>query len=70
MAKTQKKLRENVKGMKDEDLKKNLAVLEESARVIRFKREGAKSKNVKELVGLRKQIARILTETNSRKVKN
>lgn len=64
MAKTKKNLRDNLKGMKEDDLKKNLALLEESVRVIRFKREGAKSKNVKELGSLRKQIARVLTEIN------
>jgi ribosomal protein L29 len=64
MAKTKK---ENLKGMKKDELEKKLAILRENARVIRFKAEGAKSKNVKELSVLRKDIARILTELNSKK---
>ena len=44
-------------------------ILEENARIIRFKAEGSKSKNVKELSNLRKDIARILTEINQ-KIKN
>lgn len=60
-----KKKDENLKGMKKGELKKKLAVLEESVRVIKFKAEGSKSKNVKEMGILKKQIARILTEINS-----
>ncbi len=56
--------KENLKNMKMDELKKELAVLRENARIIRFKAEGAKSKNVKESATLRKQIARILTEIN------
>lgn len=58
------KKKDKLKGVSKEELKKNLALLEENVRVIRFKMEGAKSKNVKELVNLRKQIARILTAMN------
>ena len=61
MAKNKK---ENLKGMKGSELQKKLAILQENVRVIRFKAEGSKSKNVKELFNLRKQIARILTEVN------
>ena len=61
--KTKKK---NLKEIKTEELKKNLALLEESVRVFRFKAEGARSKNVKEISSIKKQIARILTEINSR----
>ena len=61
------KKKENLKGMKESELKKKLAGLQEDARVIRFKAEGSKSKNVKELSTLRKNIARILTEINSKK---
>lgn len=64
MAKTKK---ENLKGMKRDELEKKLAILQESARMIRFKAEGSKSKNVKEMVNIRKSIARILTEINSKK---
>jgi ribosomal protein L29 len=55
---------ENLKGMKENELQKKLTLLQEEVRVIRFKAEGSKSKNVKELSGLKKQIARILTEIN------
>jgi ribosomal protein L29 len=55
---------ENLKEMKPEELKKKLAVLREDIRVIHFKAEGSKSKNVKEAKSLRKQVAQILTEVN------
>lgn len=67
MAKTKKETIENLKGMKMDDLKKKLKEIEESIRVLRFKAEGSKSKNVKESASLRKQAARILTEMNSSK---
>ncbi|MDP2788966.1 MAG: 50S ribosomal protein L29, partial [bacterium] len=54
------------KGMKKNELVKKLVSLREEERVLRFKAEGAKSKNVKEAMTLRKQIARILTEINSK----
>jgi ribosomal protein L29 len=59
-----KNKKDNLKGMKKDELSKQLAVLQESVRVIRFKAEGSKSKNVKELSTLKKKIARILTEIN------
>jgi len=62
-----KNKKENLKGMKKDELVKKLAQLREDARVIRFKAKGSKSKNVKEVATLRKQIARILTEINSKK---
>lgn len=62
MAKTEK---ENLKGMKKDELKKKLIDLEEKIRVLKFKAQGSKSKNVKESVTLRKQVARVLTEMNS-----
>ncbi|MBU0612323.1 50S ribosomal protein L29 [Patescibacteria group bacterium] len=55
---------ENLKGMNQEELKIKLADLRESIRVLRFKMEGSKSKNVKLLGSLRKQVARVLTEIN------
>ena len=58
---------ENLKGMKVDELKKNLADLWENIRVLHFKAEGSKSKNVKEFATLRKQIARVLTEINHAK---
>jgi ribosomal protein L29 len=66
MAKKNTKL--NFKEMKGEELKKELAVLRENLRVIHFKAEGSKSKNVKESSAIKKQIARILTELNNKKV--
>ena len=65
MAKTSKK--ENLKNMNADELSKKLAILRENARVLRFKAEGSKSKNVKEALTLRREIARILTELNSKK---
>jgi len=52
------------KKMDKNELQKKLAVLQENARVIRFKAEGSKSKNVKEAATLRKEIARVLTAIN------
>ncbi len=54
----------NLKGLKMDELKKNLVTLRESLRVLHFKSEGSKSKNVKEQSGVKKQIARVLTEIN------
>lgn len=62
-----KNAKQNLKGMKEADLKKELAALRESLRVIHFKAEGSRSKNVKEGATLKKQIARILTEINTKK---
>ena len=54
----------NFKEMKAGELQKELATLRESLRVLHFKAEGSKSKNVKEALALRKQIAKALTEIN------
>ncbi len=62
-----KKDKVNLKSMKKEELIKKLALLREEIRVISFKAEGSKSKNVKESSTLKKQIARILTEINSKR---
>lgn len=59
-----KKKKDNLKGMKESELKKELVLLEEKIRVIRFKTEGSRSKNVKELATLKKEVARILTAIN------
>ncbi len=64
MAKTSKK--ENFKGMKQEELRKVLADLREEMRVLHFKAEGSRSKNVKEVAAIKKNIARILTEINKK----
>ena len=61
-----KKKTENFKSMKKEELKKELAAFRESLRVIHFKAEGSRSKNVKESATLKKQIARILTVLNQK----
>jgi len=66
MAKTTKQIKQSLKGMSGDELRKNLVLTEENLRSLRFKAEGAKSKNVKEGVAFRKQIARILTEINSK----
>ena len=55
---------ENLKGMKKDELKIKLADLQENIRVLHFKAEGSRSKNVKESMALKKQIARVLTEIN------
>lgn len=60
-----KKTTENLKEMEKEELKGKLLGLEESLRILKFKTEGSKSKNVKEAGALKKQIAKVLTEINS-----
>ena len=58
------KKKENLKIENNDDLKNKLILLQESFRVLRFKSQGSRSKNVKEEKNLKKQIARILTEIN------
>ena len=62
--------KENLKGMKKEELTKKLSTAREELRSIRFKAEGSKSKNVKEGATLKKQIARLLTEMNYKTISN
>ena len=62
-----KNKKENFKEMKKDELIKKLALLREEIRVIRFKAEGSRSKNVKDQASLKKQIARIMTEINQKK---
>jgi len=62
-----KKNKINFKNMKKDELEKELLVLRESLRAIHFKAEGSKSKNVKENQTIKRQIAQILTEINSKK---
>jgi len=64
-----KNTKENFKGGTKDELKKKLVILREEERVIKFKAEGSKSKDVKELRNLKKQIARILTEVNTKSIK-
>ncbi|OGI74727.1 50S ribosomal protein L29 [Candidatus Nomurabacteria bacterium RIFCSPHIGHO2_01_FULL_43_16] len=61
---------ENLKNMKVDELKKQLALLQEEVRVIKFKAEGSKSKNVKENRTLKRQIARVMTEINKNNEKS
>lgn len=51
----------------EKDLAKELTEKREALRVIRFGIAGSKNRNVKETKGLKKEVARILTELNSRK---
>jgi ribosomal protein L29 len=60
------KKKQNLKGLNAKELTESLAKAQEELRKLRFKAEGARSKNVKESVNLRKEVARILTEVNSR----
>ncbi|MFA5791731.1 MAG: 50S ribosomal protein L29 [Candidatus Paceibacterota bacterium] len=59
------KKKENLKEMTKVELEKKLVLLQEEIRVIRFKAEGSKSKNVKEISMLKKQIAKAFTEINT-----
>jgi len=60
------KKKENLKDIGKEELGKKLEFLREEIRSIKFKAEGSRSKNVKELKGLKKQIAQVLTEINNK----
>ncbi len=53
-----------IAGMKHDELVKKLAELRENIRTLSFKAEGSKSKNVKEMSALKKNVARVLTEMN------
>jgi len=61
-----KNTKENFKEMGKSELEKKLVLFREEIRVLRFKAEGSKSKNVKELGNLKKKVARILTEINKK----
>ncbi|HNW71491.1 MAG TPA: 50S ribosomal protein L29 [Candidatus Paceibacterota bacterium] len=61
------KKKENPKGMSKDELEVKLAELRESLRILHFKVEGSKSKNVKEAQSIKRQIARVLTEINADK---
>lgn len=66
MANAKKNEKGSFKGMKKDELMKELDALRGEMRNIQFKAEGSRSKNVKEQSTLRKQIARILTEINNK----
>lgn len=51
-----------------EDLQKGIADKREALRTFRFGEAGTRTRNVREGRNLRKEIARLLTELNSRKV--
>ena len=53
--------------MKDAELSKKLSEMRENLQSIRFGSSGSKSKNVKEVMGIRRDVARILTTLNIRK---
>ena len=59
-----KNKKEKLNEVKGNESEKKLAVLRENVRIIKFKAEGSKSKNVKKLAVLRKEIARVLTVMN------
>lgn len=63
------KEKENLKGLDKNELQNKLTSLRESLRLLHFKVEGSKSKNVKEANNLKKQIAKVLTEINDKKSK-
>lgn len=56
-----KKQRDELKGLNSEELVKKLEALHVKLRDLKFKTQGAKSKNVKEQGALKKDIARVLT---------
>ena len=56
------------KDMSAEEVHKQIADKREALRAFRFGGAGSRAKNVREGRNLRKEIARLLTELNSRKV--
>jgi len=63
------KEKDNLKGMDLNELKNKLVSLQEGLRVLHFKIEGSKSKNVKEISSFKKKIAKVLTEISLKKNK-
>jgi len=59
----------DLKQKNDKDLRRDLASQKEALRNFRFGIAGSKTKNVKEGMNIRKNIARVFTELNSRKQK-
>lgn len=55
-----------LKSKKTEDLTKLLVEKKEALRVFRFSLSGSKVKNLKEGMGLRREIAQIMTELRGR----
>lgn len=59
----------NLEKKTEKDLQKMLLEKREALRIFRFKSSGGKTKNVKEGVNTRKEIAQILTELKEREMK-
>lgn len=59
--------KENYKTLKDEELKTVLANERKELLKLRFDIAGSRGKNTKAIKNIKKNIARILTETNERK---
>ncbi|MBA3550825.1 50S ribosomal protein L29 [Patescibacteria group bacterium] len=57
----------DLKNTNEKDLQKTLADKRKALQTFRFNLSGSKTRNVKEGRGLRKEIARVLTELSSRK---
>lgn len=58
----------DLKNRSVEDLQKDIADKREALRVFRFGGAGSRSRNVKEGRTIKKEIARLLTELNTRKL--
>jgi len=58
----------DISKMSTAELQKDIADKREALRVIRFGAEGSRSRNVRESRTIRRDIARLLTEVNSRNV--
>lgn len=61
---------QDFKTLGDTELVKTLSEKREALRVFRFASAGSKTKNVKEGLGHRRSIAKILTELRARELKN
>ncbi len=57
-----------LKNMTVEHLKKDVSDMQEKLRVIRFGGAGSRSRNVKEGRGIRREVARALTELRAREI--
>ena len=58
----------DIKNKSVEDMQKEVRELREGIRAFRFGAEGSRSRNVREGRMKRREVARLLTEINSRKV--
>ena len=57
-----------MKGKTVEHLTKEVSDMQEKLRVMRFGGAGSRSRNVKEVAGIRREIARAQTELNARRI--